>query len=425
MSKLLFLNRVFGPEAEATGMLLAELAEDLAAEHDVTVICARAPSERRRVWPLIERERYGAVMVVRTFAPNIAKSRGCLRYLDLIVYFVLASCAAMRERADIVITETDPPLLGLLGAMLKWLWRCPFVYYCQDIYPDVAAVSGALRFRPLLALLGWANNRAYRRADATVVLASDMGGLLRRKGIAAEKIVVVPNWMDCRKVRPPRFDTRVSSQRDAFVVMYAGNIGWTQNLEAVLDAAELMREEPRVKFAIVGEGARKAHLQERAKLMHLRNFEFFDRVATNELSDMLANCDLHLIPLQAGVAGCMVPSKVYGILAAGRPFVAMMERHAEVARIASESKVGFVVAPGDATGLAGVIREAASNRGMLEEMGARARMLAERSFDRHIVTRRFAVLLAAVQNGHALTEPEEIEALAAMKIDADAVLSAK
>ncbi|HLX37513.1 MAG TPA: glycosyltransferase family 4 protein, partial [Candidatus Binataceae bacterium] len=377
-------------------------------------------SEPPRIWPLIEYERSGAIKVIRTFAPNIAKSRSTLRYLDLIIYFMLAGYAALRERADVVITETDPPLLGLLGAMMKWLWRCPFVYYCQDIYPDVAAASGALRSRPLLWLLGWANKCAYRKADAIIALASDMAGLLRRKGIAADKIVIIPNWTDCGKVQP-----QLSSGRDAFVAMYAGNIGWTQNLESVLDTAQLLRHEPRVRFAIVGDGARKAHLQTRAMLMQLDNVEFIDRVATEKLSEVLADCDLHLIPLQAGVAGCMVPSKVYGILAAGKPFVAMMEREAEVARIAIESRVGFVVAPGDAAGLARIIREAASNRGALDAMGVRARALAERSFDRRIATRRFGALIAAVQNGAALSEPEEIETTPALEIDTDTALAAK
>ena len=425
MSRLLFLNRVFGAETEATGMLLAELAEDLAAEHEVTVICAHGAAMRRGIWPLIERERSGSLSIIRTFAPNIAKSRGFLRYLDLIVYFVLAGFAALRERADIVVTETDPPLLGLLGAILKWLWRCPFVYYCQDIYPDVAAASGALKIDSLLWLLDRANDCAYRRADAIIALASDMAGLLRRKGINADKIVVIPNWIDCRKVQPPHFGARATHPRDAFVVMYAGNIGWTQNLECVLDTAGLLRDECRVRFTVVGNGARRAHLQARAKLMRLENVEFIERVATDKLSPMLADCDLHLIPLQAGVAGCMVPSKVYGILAAGKPFVAMMERHAEVARLAMESQVGFVVAPGDAADLARIICEAAADRRMLYEMGARARALAERSFDRRIATRRFATLLAAVQNGAALSEPEEVEAMPAITIDADAALSAK
>ena len=403
-------------------MLLGELAEDLAFENEVTIICARSAPSRRRVWPLIERERYGAVKVIRTFAPNISKRRGLLRYLDGLIYLGLAACAALRERPDVVICETDPPLLGLLGAMLRLLWRCPFVYYCQDIYPDVGVASGALKSRTMLRLLRWASGLAYRHADAIVVLASDMAGLLRRKGVPADKIAIIPNWIDCNKVKP---QSALTDSSKPFSVMYAGNIGWTQNLECVLDAAHLMREDRRVRFVIVGDGARKIQLQAGAKHLHLINVVFRDRVKTHRLSEMLAAGDLHLIPLRAGVAGCMVPSKIYGILAAGKPFVAMMEKDAEVARIAATAEVGFVVAPGDAAALATTIEECMANRELLSAMGLRARALAEMAYHRDIITRRFATFLAAVMDGEPLSERDEIGTTPEIGVGEGASVSAK
>ncbi|HVN27626.1 MAG TPA: glycosyltransferase family 4 protein [Candidatus Binataceae bacterium] len=398
MAKILFLNRVFGSETEATGVLLSELAEDLAFDNEVTVVCARTGADRR-IRPLIEVGHDGAIRVLRTFAPNVAKRRALLRYLDYIAYFVLAGWAALRERADIVVAETDPPILGALGAGLAFLRRRPFIYYCQDIYPEVGVATGAMKSRLMLLLVSLANRIAYRRADAVVVLADDMAGLLRRKGVSADKIVVVPNWIDCGKVRPqpPRADLR-ERYAGSFAVMYAGNLGWTQNLESVLDAAHRLRG-TRVKFVLVGSGARKTHLEEAARARGLDNVEFIDRVEPSRMSEVLAAADLHLIPLGPGVAGTMVPSKVYGILAAGKPFVAMMERHAEVARIAAEAEVGFVVAPDDAVALAATIEQCLLDRALLEEMGRRARALAERAFDRSLMTRRFADLLEAVPAG--------------------------
>src|ERR1700691_756098 len=153
MSKILFLNRVFGPETEATGVLLSELAEDLAFENEVSVICARARSDNRSIRPLFKRERYGAVKVVRTFAPNVPKQRGLLRYLDFLSYFALAGCATLCERPDIIVAETDPPILGALGAIVGFLWRRPLVFYCQDIYPEVGLASGALKSRTMRLLV--------------------------------------------------------------------------------------------------------------------------------------------------------------------------------------------------------------------------------------------------------------------------------
>jgi len=405
-------------------MLLSELASDLARRNDVTVICARAVSDRRRAWPLIERgECYGPVKVVRTFAPNISKRRRWLRTLDQLSYFALAAWAALRERADVVIAETDPPLLGLIGAALRLLSRGRFVYYCQDIYPEVALASGALKSRPLLWLLGRVNQFAYRFADRIIVLALDMAGLLRRAGVPADKIVVIPNWTNCRKLIPKPIAAGQAGKRP-FLVMYSGNIGWTQNLDCVLEAAQLLRDDPRVRFALVGDGARRAWLQEHAKLMRLQNLEFLDRVATSKLSELLGAADLHLIPLAPGVAGSMVPSKVYGIMAAAKPFVAMMERHAEVARLASASEVGFVVPPGDAAALARTIGEVIGKPELLIEMGRRGRALAETVYDRAVVTGRFASMVAELC-GEAVANEEEIATAPAPEIEKNAAIFAK
>ncbi len=400
MSRILFLNRVFGPDTEATGVLLHELAEDLAFEHEVTVICARTDSSRFRIGRLFQRESHGAMKVVRTFALSISKSHGVLRYLDLFIYFGLAWIAAFREHPDIIIAETDPPALGLLGAIFGRLRSCRSIYYCQDVYPDVAVATGGLKNRALLGLLRRCNRFAYRRSDAIVALAADMAGLLRLKGIPADKIAIIPNWIDCNKVKPQalRADWREKYSAN-FVVMYAGNLGWTQKLESLLEAAHLLRGEPRVKFILVGDGARRKQLQDETRLRSLTNVEFIDRVNPNAISEVLAAADLHLIPLGAGVAGCMVPSKVYGILAAGKPFVAMMEKHAEVARLALEFEVGFVVPPGDAVALARTIAESMANRYLLAEMGVRARALAEQTCDRRLATKRFADFLEVVLSG--------------------------
>ena len=395
--RILFINRSFWPDTEATGLLLTELAEDLATDHEVTVICGPANTSSCRIWPLLRRECYGAVKVVRTFGVKLSKKNLAVRVVNLCVYFALASIAAFRERTEVIVAETDPPLLGLLGAIVKRLRGCLFVYYCQDLYPDIAEATGGLKSRPLLAFLRGCNDFAYRNADAIVVLGADMAGRLRRKGVPAARIVVIPNWIDCRKVtpQPPAPGWRRCSSED-FVVMYAGNLGWTQNLECVLETARLMRDDHRVKFVLVGDGTRKSSLERESRLKGLDNVEFIARRPPSAMSEVLAAGDLQLIPLIAGAAGCMVPSKVYWILAAGRPYVAMMESHAEVARLASEFEVGFVVPPGDADALARTISQSVKDPRHLEEMGRRARVLAEETYDRPLVTRRFAEFLATM-----------------------------
>ena len=394
--RILFVNRSFWPDTDATGVLLNELTEDLASEHQITVICGPANTTSRRSLRLFRYENHGAVRIVRTFGARLSKRNVVVRLLNLVVYYALACIAAFREHADIVIAETDPPLLGVLGAMLKRLKKCSFVYYCQDLYPEIAEATGGLKSRFLLGRLGWCNDFAYRHADAIIVLGPDMMARLGRRGVPGDRTTIIPNWIDCQKVQPL---SAIPPGRDSgdFVVMYAGNMGWSQNLETVLETARLMRDDRRVKFVFVGDGAKKSALEREARMQRLDNVEFIDRQPPNAMSGILAAGDLHLIPLAAGSAGCLVPSKVYGILAAGRPYVAMMEADGEVARLASEFEVGFVTPPENAGALAHTIAAAMEDPKRLELMGRRARVLAEEAYDRRLVTRRFADFLKTIR----------------------------
>ncbi len=405
--KLLFINRCFWPDAEATGQLLGELTEDLSSDSDVTVVAGPSyagVTRRKKLW---RTEARGRVSIVRTWGTRLPKSNLLGRVVNLGTYYVLAAAASLKlGRPDIVVAETDPPLLGLLGALLKIRWGSRFVYYCQDLYPDIADATGGVRSRVLLWLLDRANRIAYAKADAIVVLGQDMRRRVIEKGVAAEKIVVIPNWIDCKKVTSSNSNPSRSRFGDKFVVMYAGNLGLSQQLETVVAAAQRLSADERVLFVVVGDGARKQWLRDEARGRGLRNLEMLPQQPRETIGELLTAADLHLVPLLAGAAGCIVPSKVYGILAAGRPFVAMMEEFTDVARLASEHRVGFVTPPGDVDVLVTTIRSAMNNPGQLKEMGRRARRLAEEQFDRGVVTRKFARLLDAVAaaNGTAASQ---------------------
>lgn len=390
--RLLFLNRVFWPDREATGELLAELCADLSREHDVTVIAGPPSDGPGR--GLVCQEMMGRVCVVRTWGTRLPKRLLPARLLNLGTYYALAAVAAARQpRPDVVITETDPPLLGVLGAMLKARWQCRFIYYCQDVYPDVAVVTGGVRNALLLRSLARGNRRAYAAADVVVAVGRDMRKRLLAQGVAPDKVVVVPNWTDCSAIRPHGGNRFREQFGDKFVVMYSGNLGLSQSLETVLEAAGRLRDDERVLFVLVGDGARRRALEERARRAGLQNVRFLPYQPKEGLADSLGAADVHVIPLRAGLEGCVVPSKVYGIMAAGRPFVAMMRETAEVAMLAREFGVGFVIPPEDAGALARVVREAMERPSLLADMGARGRRLAETRFDRAIVTGQFAGLL--------------------------------
>lgn len=346
---------------------------------------------------LWRRERRGRVEIVRTGGTIMSKRRLPLRLLNLGSYFALAAAASHTiDRPDLVVAATDPPLLGLLGARLKRRWNCRLVYNVRDLYPDIAQVNGGLRNRPLLNLLNYANREAFAAADRVIVLGHDMRERIAAKGVAPERIMVVPDWVDCAAIRPVIRNPLRDSFGGKFVVMYSGNLGLSQQLETVIEAAAHLRNDTGLLFILVGEGARKPWMMREAAARGLGNVRFLPYQPKERLAESLSAADLHLIPLKTGAAGCLVPSKVYGIMAAGRSFVAMMEAHSEVARLAVWHDIGSVAPPGDASALAGAIQAARADPERLVLRGLKARQLAVRCFDRKIVTRRFGKVLADI-----------------------------
>ncbi len=393
---LLFLNRSYYPDVEATGQLLAELCADLAQQHRVAVVCGQPNFVAASGTGWFQHETHQQVRIIRVGNARFTKQSLLGRIVGLSSYLALAAWAAFHhERPDVIIAETDPPLLGALGALLKSWHHCRLVYYLQDLYPEVGLATGRLKPGPLTMFLRWVTQFGLRHADRVVVLGEDMRERVVRRGIDPKKIVIVPNWVDTRHVRPL---SAVSPLRQAwqldgrFVVMYSGNLGLSQGLEQVLHAAQELSEEP-VSFVFVGEGAAKAGLQARTVALALGNVLFLPYQPKDQLSESLGAADLHLIPLRRGLAGCIVPSKLYGILAAGKPYLAAVDADSEVARVTRIGGTGLLIEPESAVQLVEALRWCLAHRPELAAMGARGRCVAEQQFDRRVATARFAAVI--------------------------------
>jgi colanic acid biosynthesis glycosyl transferase WcaI len=404
---LVFLNRCYWPDVEATGQLLTELCSDLARGHQVTVIAGQPNFVDVASRRLIEREVHDGVNIIRVRNSRFSKKSLVGRILGLSGYLLLAAWSAFTQRRpDVIVTETDPPVLGALGALLKAWHRCGLVYYLQDLYPEVGLTLGKLRPGPLAWFLRWATQFGLRHADRIVVLGEDMRRRVLDRGIPSEKIVIIPNWVDIGIVRPLCGANRLRKDwgLDAcFVVMYSGNLGLSQNLEQILLAARELREEgersggnPPVHFLFVGEGAAKARLEARAAEWSLDNVSFRPYQPKEALSESLGVADVHLIPLQKGLAGCIVPSKLYGILAAGKPYIAAVDADSEVARITNEAKTGLVIQPDSAAELVAAVRWCLAHGDELATMGQTGRQVAAANFDRSIATADFERVVCAV-----------------------------
>jgi glycosyltransferase involved in cell wall biosynthesis len=399
--RILVLNQYFHPDQSSTAQLLSELCEDLTQYHEVTVVCGRpsySPVEGHARRGLVHRERIGNVRVLRTWSTSYSRHSIPGRLTNYGTYLASSFAGIMKaERPDIVFAMTDPPLVALAAMIASKVRRVPFVYANQDVFPEVAIALGVLNEGVATAALRWVNGRLRSSASAVVAIGRDMEQRLLELGTPATKLHVIPNWADTKAITPLD-DISPMSERlgwsHRFVVMHSGNVGLSQDLESLVGAAEHLREDPKILIVIIGEGGAKADLRQRVADSSLENVVFLPYQPKSGLSESLGAADIHYIGLRRGLAGAIVPSKVYGIMAAGRPFIAAVERGTEPDLLARDYECGLWAAPGDPEGIAAAIRRAQTLD--LTAMGARARRAARASFDRSIATEAYRLMLEEV-----------------------------
>ena len=401
--RLLFFNRSFYPDVEATGQLLTELCQDLGNDHDVTVVAGRPYNMKRfGSWLPIRREKHDRVSILRAYNPRLNKRLFAGRVMNLLSYFCFSFVAGFfAKQPEVVIVETDPPVLGLIGLFFARWYHAKFVFYLQDLYPDVGIALGKLKNPLLIRALEACTQRILNAADRVVVLGDDMRERVMAKGYGhPERICVIPNWVDTTQIQPPDVVNLFRQQHGLdgrFVVMFSGNLGLSQGLECVINAACAFAGDDRVRFVFVGEGAAKASLMELARSRHLTNTLFLPYQPKELLSMSLSAADIHLVPLRRGVAGLIVPSKVYGIMAAGRPFISAIEEDSHPAQILREHRCGLRAAPDSPAELEQAIGWALRHPDELQEMGQRGRMAAVNHFDRKISVGKFRTMVDALR----------------------------
>ena len=286
-------------------------------------------------------------------------------------------------RPDLVIPMTDPPLLIVLGPLVLWLRRVPVVHWAQDIYPEVAEALKVIRpGRPLARVTRWLSSFALRRCQHIVVIGRCMQQRLLARGLSPERISVIPNWADTELIVPvPAADNKFRKKHELtgkFVVMYSGNFGLAHEIDVLLDAAVALREWRHILFLFVGSGSRLIKLQATVAEQGLKNVLFLPPQPIEGLSESLSAGDLHLVTLRPGVEGTVVPSKLYGIFAVGRPTLYVGAADSEGGILLQEHQCGTVLQTMDGDALSGVIEQWSLDGLRCAEAGRRAREVAEK-----------------------------------------------
>ena len=379
---ILLLNEYFPPDTSATAKMAATVVQTLAQRHRVTVLAGRPsydPSEYHPYY-LLRREVRGNVVVERvgsTAYPRFQMRRRVSNYLS---YLSLAMPRALMIRADVIMAMTDPPVVGIAGALVAKLSGRPFVYNIRDLYPDMA-LGGEL-VRPSRWMEGWEklHRRALRRAARVIVLGEDMRDRIIAKGVDPARVVIVRDGAAIPESVPTRDDPVAQEIRCGFpfVVLHAGNLGFYGAWETLIRAARLL-ENDGVGFVFVGEGAARPQIEASAGGSPVVRFLPFR--PPQQVPCVLAAGDLHVVTVRRGLEGVVVPSKLYGILAAGRPVLAVAPEGSDVVRIVRRAGCGVAADPDDPAAVAEAVRALCRDPERVADMGKRAREIAP-SYDR-------------------------------------------
>lgn len=406
-SRLIFVNRFFSPDHSATAQILADLTQSLgAAGHEVHVIASRSLySDPSAV--LAARESIDGATVTRVWTSRFGRSNLLGRAMDYLSFYPTMALALWRlaRRGDVVIAKTDPPLLSVAAAPVAALRGARLVNWLQDLYPEVASALGMKAVKGPVGLFARAaRNASLRAARVNVAIGETMAARLRAEGVDPERIAVIPNWSDDEAVTPQPRDGGGLRQAwafapDDFVVGYSGNLGQAHEVETLFGAADILRGHAKIKFLFVGGGKHSESLKRRAEAAGLTNFVFQPYQPRERLAQSLAVPDVHWLSLRPQMEGLIVPSKYYGIAAAGRGAIVVASPKGELGALVSREGGGVAVEPGDAEGLARTIRSLEQDREACAAMGRRARENLDARYSKAASLARWRALLERVAAG--------------------------
>lgn len=363
MARVLVVAVVYEPDRVSTAAIATRLAQELRElGHDVAVLTSvphynpsaevRAQARYRgSMLHPIRMEDEDGVRVARCFVPR--KPPFVLRrVLDFAIFHALMCVASVRYFRDreVTVVISPPFTLALVGMIARSLGRGRLVYNVQELWPDVPRDLGVIKSRWILAALGAVERWIYRSSDRVVAIGPAFGRTIVARGGDVDRVAVIPNFVDSARISPRDKVNPLAAEwglTDSPVVLYAGNLGLTQDFDTLLRAAELLADRG-VQVVIVGGGAARTRLEDRLRTTRPPNVVLRDFVPNEAVSDLYGLSDVVVVPLKAGYDRTTTPSKIFSAMAAGRPLVASTAPDTDLAETVVAAKAGIVVAPGDA-----------------------------------------------------------------------------
>lgn len=412
--RVLLISNHFPPDFNPSGKLMGQLADGLRADgFSVDVLTTFPHYEGFRVagadrGKLIEHQRTGAGTVTRVWSFTSGRKHKMLhRLMNYVSFNVFAAAVGLRRRHyDIILANSGSFFTGVTSWVIDAVRHTPFIYNVQDIYPDVPVRAGQLRSRIAIAGLERIEAFMYRHAACVTVISREQYDTLRRKGVPADKLEVIPNFVNTDLVKPLPKDNEYARalQLDRKTIIgHAGNLGFAYDFDTLLDVAAELRGDANVEFLIVGEGVRKTRIMERIAAEQIRNVRLLPFQPEAMLPQLRAAIDVQLALYQREAAQSSLPSKIYEAMASGRPLLVAAEEGTELRRVVEETRSGLTVDPGNKQQLLAAVRSLIADGELRARLGAQGRIAAETSFSKQRAVQRYATLfrrVAGVDKAH-------------------------
>lgn len=409
--KIVFAINYFYPDYASTGQLLTELCLHIQNDFEVVVIAAASEQHAIEAAKADQRfvtDRLEQIRVIRIKLPQVDKRNKWSRLRYIAAYFFFANWALLRERkVDIIYTISSPPVLGgLIGTIGKLLKRSKHIYNIQDFNPEQAEAVSFMKGKRVYDIARWLDTCNCRLADHVVTVGHDMQQTLLKR-LDGKKIpanTVINNWTDEQVIIPLAKDhPRITDFKERhgfnnkFVVMYSGNLGLYYDLENLIRITDTFRDYSNLMFVFIGDGAVKRQMEEHVTQRGLSNVLFLPFQPKEDLVYSLNAADIHLVVNQKGIKGVSVPSKIYGIMAAGKTVLGVLEEGSEAHRLIQESGCGLVTEPRQYEQVITHIKALYNmNRRQLEEYGRKGRMYLEKHLRREHSLEKYRQLLLSM-----------------------------
>lgn len=377
-ARILILDRFYYPDEQATSVYLTEITTALQIQFDFEILTGPPLVITKDAISLSPPTCRIFLVPCFQFPKRLLFARALN---DLSFLFMAFVRGLFIQKPDILITQTSPPGIWWVGFLLSRWHRTRWIHICKDVFPDNLKVLSGKERHVLLDFLGWLDALILKRAHRILVIGEDMKERFLKKGFRSGQIVKTSDWVNLQFIRPIHKENSFTQKHKLagkFVVLYAGNLGRVHNFEDILDAAEKLKNNSKIIFLLVGEGALKKWIDRQVQSRALTNVQNASFESRAKLPEVLASADVSVVLLRKGMAGLSVPSKIYSTLASGRPILACMDQESDIARMVQEAKAGFVIPPGKPEEFVQTVLNLFEKRELRAQLGANARQYVEK-----------------------------------------------